>query len=157
MFGTLTSAQIEQVLKNQLVGHLACHAHNRTYIVPISYAYDGQFIYVHTYEGLKIQMMRENPEVCFQVDERADMGNWKSVIAWGHFEELPNGKGRARGIEVLTSRRLPILSSSTTHLGVNWPFSKGEPAEIDGIVFRIALMEKTGRFEQTMHSPYFAE
>ena len=155
MFGTLSAAQIEQVLQTQMMGHLACHAQNRTYIVPISYAYDGQYIYVHTYEGLKIQMMRENPQICFQVDERRDMANWKSVVAWGSFEELTGEKERTYALEVLTNRRLPILSSMTTHLGVNWPFSEEDLMEIDGIVFRIALQEKTGRFEQTVYAPHF--
>lgn len=32
--------------------------------------------------------MRANPEVCSQVDEIDDMANWRSVIAWGRYEEL---------------------------------------------------------------------
>ena len=39
-------------------------------------------------EGKKIEMMRKNPEVCFQVDAIADLLNWESVICWGKFEEI---------------------------------------------------------------------
>ena len=156
MIATLSNEQIEKVLKSQMVGHLACHANNRSYIVPISYAYDGHYIYAHTYEGLKLQMMRQNPSICFQVDERKDMANWKSVVAWGTFEEVMNKEERILGLEVLTSRELPILSSITTHLGASWPFTTSDLSEIDGVVFRIALQEKTGWYEESSHTPYFA-
>ena len=81
MFGSLDKQQIEQVLHHQLVGRIGCHDNGLTYVVPISYAYDGNFIYGHTSEGMKIRIMRKNPNVCFQVDEMENMGNWKSVIA----------------------------------------------------------------------------
>ena len=88
MFGTLNDKEIETLLSNRVVGHLACHVDKRIYVVPISYAYDGNYVYAHTREGMKIDMMRKNPQVCFEVDDLKDMANWKTVIAWGEFEDL---------------------------------------------------------------------
>lgn len=156
MIAQLTTNQIEEVLENQIIGHLACHADGKTYVVPISFAYDGQCIYAHTYEGLKMKMMRKNPEVCFQVDERKNMANWKSVVAWGIFEEITDPAERNKGLEILISRKLPIISSITTHLGANWPFQTEDISKIDGIVFRIVLKEKTGRFEESAYTPAYA-
>jgi nitroimidazol reductase NimA-like FMN-containing flavoprotein (pyridoxamine 5'-phosphate oxidase superfamily) len=28
-------------------------------------------------------MMRANPHVCFEVDHRENLANWRSVVAWG--------------------------------------------------------------------------
>lgn len=51
MFGELTRKEIEEVLARQIVGRIGCHADGRTYIVPISYASDGEFSIVHTAAG----------------------------------------------------------------------------------------------------------
>ena len=154
MFGELTSKQIEEVLHSQVVGRLGCHADNLVYVVPISYAYDGESIYGRTYEGMKIQMMRKNPEICFEVDTMQNMANWQSVIAWGTFEELTDTEGRRKALEQLHARILPVISSATTQLSSEWPFLPADLNSIKGVVFRIRLVKKTGRFE-TGHIPFF--
>ena len=60
MFGTLNSEEIEVLLNNQLIGRIGCNANNTTYVVPISFAYDGEFIYSLTREGMKINIMRHH-------------------------------------------------------------------------------------------------
>ena len=154
MLGHLTPEQIEALLKHQLVGRIACHAHGETYIVPISYAYDGRYIYCHTGAGKKVHMMRTNPSVCFEVEDTKDTANWQSVVLQGIYEELTNTELRSLAIENLLNRYLPVLSSITTHLGEHWPFHPGNEKDIEGIVFRIAIKEKTGRFETSSQSPY---
>ncbi|RYF87527.1 MAG: pyridoxamine 5'-phosphate oxidase family protein [Chitinophagaceae bacterium] len=153
MLGTLDPVQIEDVLTKGMVGRLGCHADGETYIVPISYAYDGQYIYCHTHEGKKTALLRKNPSVCFQVDEMQDMANWKSVIVQGNFEELKEAKQRVSGMQTLLNRYLPVISSMTTHLGRHWPFQPEDINEIDGIVFRISVREKTGKYELGQASP----
>jgi nitroimidazol reductase NimA-like FMN-containing flavoprotein (pyridoxamine 5'-phosphate oxidase superfamily) len=147
MFGKLTSNEIEEVLGEQVVGHLGCHANGVTYVVPVSYAYDGKFLYGRSMEGMKIDFMRKNPIICFQVDIMRDMANWKSIILWGEFEELKDPKTRSFALQKLIERKLPLVSSATTHLSSTWPFPEQNPANIKGIVFRILIKEKTGRFE----------
>jgi uncharacterized protein len=147
MLGSLDSKQIEDVLTRQVVGRIGCSAGGITYVVPISYAYDGEYIYGHTMDGMKIDMMRKNPEVCFEVEDMKDMANWKSVISWGKFEELSDQTDRNKALQILVDRILPLISSQTTHLSPQWPFPADDPESIKGIVFRIRLKEKTGRFE----------
>lgn len=151
MLGKLNDQEIEEVLSRQFVGRIGCHADNTTYIVPISFAYDGVYVYGHTFEGMKINIMRKSPEVCFEVDEMKDMANWKSVIAWGTFEELKEQNDLKAGLKHLSDRVLPFISSETTHLSPLWPFSANDPGSIKGIIFRIHLKKKTGRFEDHGH------
>jgi nitroimidazol reductase NimA-like FMN-containing flavoprotein (pyridoxamine 5'-phosphate oxidase superfamily) len=148
MFGSLQQQEIEEVLTRQYVGRLGCSANGRTYILPISYGFDGNYLYFHAArDGDKIQMMRENPEVCFQTDTTENMASWKSVICWGTFEELTDETERTEALKVLLSRELPIIASQTVKLTPNWPFQPEDFNEIKGIVFRIRITEKTGRFE----------
>jgi nitroimidazol reductase NimA-like FMN-containing flavoprotein (pyridoxamine 5'-phosphate oxidase superfamily) len=156
MIGNLSSEEVEDLIRKQFVGRIGCYDKGLVYVVPTSYAYDDNCIYCHSYEGKKIEMMRKNPQICFQVDEMKDMANWKSVIAWGDFEEITNEEEKIQALKILLKRRLPIPSSITTHLGKTWPFTANGPAvlkEIPGIVFKITLTEKTGKFESSPFSP----
>jgi len=147
MLGTLQPIQIEKVLEQGLVGRIGCHADGKTYVVPLSYAYDGQFIYCHTHEGQKIMIMRKNPNICFEVESMKDMANWESVILQGEFQELKVRTERNQAMQTLLNRYLPMISSVITHLGEHWPFHPDDTTEICGVVFRIKIKEKTGRFE----------
>lgn len=148
MFQNLVEEQIENVISENIIGRLGCQADGKTYVVPVSYAYDGKSIYVRTFEGMKISMMRKNPNVCFQVDSIEDMADWKSVIAWGTFEELTNEEERNEGLKILINRILPGISSETMKLSPVWPFPTDDYTKIEGIVFRIRITEKTGRCEK---------
>jgi uncharacterized protein len=148
MIGTLNNAEIVSFLKSNLVGRIGCSDQNRTYVVPISYAYDNGMVYAHTHEGLKLQMMRNNPLVCFEVDDATETGNWKSVIAWGTFEEIKDQVGKEVAMMQLLGRVLPYVSSCTMRLGANWPFTNEDVSRFEGVFFKIQIGEQSGRFEQ---------
>jgi uncharacterized protein len=65
MLGELTAEQINAVLFNEVVGRIGCHGEGRTYVVPVTYVFDGEAVCAHSAEGLKIRIMRANPDVCF--------------------------------------------------------------------------------------------
>ena len=156
MIGEMKSSEIEALLKSQIIGHLGCNAGGITYVIPISYVYDSEYIYCHALDGMKMKMMRQNPEVCFQTDRMENMANWQSVIAWGKFEEIKTKEERKQGLQKLMDRILPVISSETTHLSPHWPFPPEELGTIKGIVFRIKVQKKTGRFEKSKVETYFA-
>jgi len=149
MLGILNKNQIEELLHGQLVGRLGCCAANKVYIMPISYAYDEGYIYAISREGLKVDVMRKNSSVCFQVDRLVNMSNWQSVIGWGEFEELTESQERNHALEILSKRILPASPSEMTMLSPSWPFQLDGFENIPGVVYRIFLKEKTGRFEQS--------
>lgn len=156
MFGKLNTQEIERLLESQLVGHIGCQYGASVYVVPISYAYDGDYIYCHTQEGMKIDCMRKNPKVCFEVDHQQNMANWESVIAWGEFEELQDTEQRNKALRRLHERILPLIASETVQLSPDWPFPPEEFSEIKGVTFRIRLTEKTGRSEKTHPQAFYA-
>jgi len=156
MFGKLDSEQIEQVLGSQLLGRLGCSNEGVTYVYPVSYAYDGEYVYIHSYEGFKMEIMRKNPRICFEVEEIEDLANWKTVMAWGQFEELVSEQDRALAYKKLHERRLPVLSSETVHIAHEWPFAPDKVETISGLFFRIKLDDKTGKFEKIASQEFFA-
>lgn len=149
MTGLLDDAQIERLLRSEWIGRLGCHARERTYVVPVTYVYDGTAIYGQTGKGLKIEMMRENPKVCFEIDHSPDIASWESVIVHGRYEELQDEAADA-AVATLIGR----LSKLRTSEGRTPPHGAGriEVGTEDAgprveIVYRIVVDERSGRFE----------
>lgn len=131
MIGKLYRDEVEDLLHRRHVGHLACVADGRPYVVPIAYAYAGGAIYGHTLPGRKFTALRADPRVCFEVVERADGAAWGSVMAEGVYEELTDPAERQAALRLLA--------------GV-WPTAVPPTDDAPGVVFRLRLTEKTGRF-----------
>lgn len=143
MLGELSHTEVEQILHDGLIGRIGCHAYGKTYVVPITYAYDGSYVYAHSAEGMKIHMMRANPHICFEVDAMDDLANWESVVAWGTFEEL-HGEQARKALELLVEQIAPRIEGppgASVH-----PNSATQPV----VLYRILLEEKTGRFERRL-------
>jgi uncharacterized protein len=148
MLGQLDADEIDQVLQSEVVGRLGCHSDGRTYVVPITYVYDSGAIIGRSADGQKLQMMRKNPHICFEVDRVDDLANWRSVIAWGRFEEL-TGVDADRGLACLFGKLLPLTARSETSQTPKdlTHEQRARVGELKAVVFRIHLTEKTGRFE----------
>ena len=90
-------------------GHLACARDNRPYVVPMNYAFDGQFLYFFTTECTKTEIMDANHEVCFQVEEVLDAARWRSVMVTGRAERLAQPADVERAMQLVT-RHNPTLT-----------------------------------------------
>ena len=135
----MSADEIDAVLRAQTLARLACQESGRPYIVPIAYAFDGEAVIVHSIEGEKVRIMRENPRVCFQVDAIDGMTTWRSVIGWGDFEELRGAEAR----DALRSLIGRLLPPGAVPEGSD-PFAP--PGLEDRVVmFRVKLTERSGR------------
>ncbi|PIQ76962.1 hypothetical protein COU78_06595 [Candidatus Peregrinibacteria bacterium CG10_big_fil_rev_8_21_14_0_10_49_24] len=88
MIRDLSKQEVTELLTLEKYGHLACCLHDRPYVVPTTYAYDGKHIYIYTHSGQKVDMMRKNPTVCLQVENVSSQSIWKSALVYGMYEEL---------------------------------------------------------------------
>lgn len=148
MIATLSPGQIEQLLHEQVVGRIGCHARGRTYVVPTTYAYIDGAVICHTGNGLKVRMMRENPEVCFEVEDLRHLPRWSSVVALGRYEEL-RGDDAERALDQLVAR---LGATPPAPTAMPWQ-GAGTMEAVSGasrpeIMFRIVLTEKSGRRDQ---------
>jgi nitroimidazol reductase NimA-like FMN-containing flavoprotein (pyridoxamine 5'-phosphate oxidase superfamily) len=148
MLGELMSREVEHLLHTQWVARLGLHAEGKTYVVPINYTYDGTAVYGHSNDGLKLRLMRANPEVCVEVDHVENLANWKSVIAWGRFEEL-HGKAAIDAMQLLVARFTPLMATHATTPTHGRPSASETDSSVPhAAVFRIVLEKRTGRFER---------
>ncbi|MEO1049172.1 MAG: pyridoxamine 5'-phosphate oxidase family protein [Bacteroidota bacterium] len=148
MTGQLSNSQIDTLLESCSLGRLGCYAQNTVYVVPVSYAFEGEYVYSHTREGMKVNMMRENPDVCFEVDQIDNMANWRSAILWGKYEELA-GHDREEALQKICNRFVPITTSIYS-LPAKDIHAKdiASVAKLKEVVFRIKIEKRSGRFEK---------
>ena len=135
MIGTMTAEEIETTLQCQRIGRLGCSADDRPYVVPINYLYDGTCVYSYSMLGRKIDVMRAQPRVCFQVDEITGPSNWRSIVADGLYEEVTDEAERRQALQRLAP-------------GTGQPVARTLDAGGRLVVFRLRLGEKSGRFER---------
>jgi nitroimidazol reductase NimA-like FMN-containing flavoprotein (pyridoxamine 5'-phosphate oxidase superfamily) len=91
---------IDRIIGKAQVCRLGLCKDKMPYIVPVSFGYDGQFIYFHTAtEGMKIDFIASNNQVCFEfehdvriIPNDAAACKWTfsfySAIGFGIVEEL---------------------------------------------------------------------
>jgi len=149
MLGELREYQVEELLKSAAVGRIGCHSGGITYIVPVNFVYEDSAVYAHSAAGMKIDMMRQNPEVCFQVDNIRNMGSWQSVIAWGRFEEITDLEEKQCIMQKLTDRIMNLMNIETNHPSHGITELESDiGTRVELIVYKIVLTKKTGRYEK---------
>ena len=139
--GFLSSEDSIKLLANGKYAHLACQADGELYLVPITYIFDDNYIYCHSSPGKKIELMRKNPNICIQVEEKKDSLCWESVITWGKFEEL-------KGAEATKVAKQLIKKFGETGLRDSDSLESQLSTQLEmAILFRMKIDKITGRYE----------
>jgi nitroimidazol reductase NimA-like FMN-containing flavoprotein (pyridoxamine 5'-phosphate oxidase superfamily) len=107
-------------------------------VVPISYLFEGDAIYVHSMPGRKIKMLRANPRACLQVDDIKSTYDWKSVLAFGNFAEVTDKVERGH-LLVRLFNHFPHLTPVESRMEGNVE---------QAIVFRIEIDSISGIYEK---------
>lgn len=136
MIATLSDSQARELLQSAGVARLGCIVNGEPYITPINYNFEDDCIYSHSLAGLKIAALRSNPRACVQVDEVDSDLHWKSVLAFGNFEEIVK---RSERTEILSKllKRFPMLTPVESAIA-------GDGGALEVIVFRIRIDRVTG-------------
>jgi len=109
----------EEVLKEILSGAVICRVAmmdgNLPYIIPFNYGYKEGCIFIHSApEGKKIDLLRQNNRVCFEVEETAELikgekacawtTRYRSVVGYGNVEILSDEKSKQLGLELIMAQ-----------------------------------------------------
>lgn len=92
--------EIAAILEKCPVGHLALSDGDRAYVVPLNFAWrtaEGKTtLYFHcAKEGRKIDLIRKNPNACFEADCSFSLVKGSSACRWSALFESVIGEGRA--------------------------------------------------------------
>lgn len=116
-------SRIEDILGKEKICRVAFFDNPYPYMIPLCYGYEDGAIYFHGFrEGHKIDCIRENRNVCFEVDadievvENADPCEWtvkyRSVVGFGRATILESPEEKRHGLDVIVrqfaGRTLPF-------------------------------------------------
>lgn len=82
-FRQMREAEIRALLRRHHAGRIAFGFKEQVDIEPISYAFNGRWLYARTAFGTKLIQMKHNPWVAFEVDEVDGPFDWRSVVVHG--------------------------------------------------------------------------
>jgi len=142
MLRDLSPEVTDYLLRSQFFGRIGCAADGKVLVVPVCYLFDGQAIYGQTHEGTKTGLLRQNPAVCFEVDEVSSPSCWRSVVVQGIYEEL-QGDERLYAEQQLGPGRLAPNKANAMSGAATPNAAESAPT----IVYRIRILSKTGRSE----------
>jgi nitroimidazol reductase NimA-like FMN-containing flavoprotein (pyridoxamine 5'-phosphate oxidase superfamily) len=133
---TLSEDEGRALLSTRGIGRLGCVDNGEPYVVPINYVFDEGSVYSHSLPGRKIEALRAHRRACLQVDDIKSDFEWRSVIAFGNFEEIRAPSDR-RSILGKLLARFPLLTPVESVMTT-------DTSEPNSIVFRIRIDRITG-------------
>ncbi|RTE55225.1 flavin mononucleotide-binding protein [Arenibacter aquaticus] len=147
MFKDLNTEACKHLLDANYIGRIGYISKNNADIIPITYYYDADQHSIISYsgEGFKIDAMRKNESVSFQVDEIESVNQWKSVLLYGTFEELSGSDAKrllhkfSEGVKKNISKK---ENASPKFIG---EFSSKLSAIGSPVVYRINISGMTGK------------
>lgn len=112
-----TMAKAGEVLATAQVGYLAMTDEDGPYVVPVSFAYDGEKIHFHGGEGKKAAALAREPRVCLAATTtpRAVKGDkpcaynfeYRSVLAFGRVRLLDKEGERDAALRAIIAKYHP--------------------------------------------------
>jgi uncharacterized protein len=111
----LNKEDSQEILREGFYGRLATAVDDKPYIVPVNYAYVEDRIFIHcNKKGRKLDNIRSNPNVCFEVSEPhklvknrkpCDFGvRFSSILAFGSAEIVEDEDQKAMAVRAIVQK-----------------------------------------------------
>jgi len=106
---------LEQLLMQARICRLGLYDGKWPYVVPVNIGYNAGHLYFHSSrKGKKMEILRDNPNVCFEVDSDVEMvtgelpcdytTNYKSVIGFGTAVVIEDEAEKLDGLRIIMRR-----------------------------------------------------
>ena len=141
-------AQIRQILDTAKVLHLGLSVNDEPYVVPMNYSYcleEGKLVlYLHSaLQGKKLDMLRSNPKVFFELDCDRMPFEGKVPCQYGLVYSSVMGRGTARIIEDAEEKKEAMSILMKTQTGKDFTFEDRLVSIV--AVIRIDVSEYTAK------------
>jgi len=138
-------ATIEGIIRKGQVCHLALSENGRPYIVPLCFGYEDNNLYFHTArEGKKLDILRKNNNVCFEIDTDHELVKSKEACGYTMKYQSVIGFGKATLIEDIESKRkaFDIIMQNYSDGSFEYP---AEAIKNTVIIIRVEIESMTGK------------
>jgi len=129
-------AVLVRMLSSEAVMRLAVNSDGQPYIVPVNFGYRDNALYFHSAkEGMKIEALKQNPRVCFEVERGSEVlqaqtacgfgTRYRSIIGYGVARILESAEEKKYALSVMMEKYATGNSASgmPAHAGT-WDFDR---------------------------------
>jgi nitroimidazol reductase NimA-like FMN-containing flavoprotein (pyridoxamine 5'-phosphate oxidase superfamily) len=138
-------AAIKSIIAKSTVCRLALSEDDRPYIVPLCFGYEDNALYFHTArEGKKIDILKKNNRVCFEVDCDHELVTNETACKWSMKYRSVVGSGEASLIDDPEAKR-KALDSIMQHYGGR-PSDYSAAATDKMLIIKVEIESMTGKY-----------
>jgi hypothetical protein len=136
---------VRAIMKEARVCRLGLADNGMPYVVPMNFGLGENCLYLHcAAEGLKLDILRKNDRVCFEMDLLREIKKGPEACGWSARYESVIGFGRAVFLSEPEEKRRG-LDRIMDHYGAAGPFSYPEEVLAKTEVIRIDIERITGK------------
>lgn len=135
---------IETILKDERVCRIGLCDWEKAYVVPMIFGYQDGYLYLHSAtEGKKIDLLRMNNQICFEIESGVEVIPGEIPCNWGIKYNSVIGFGKAYFLEEPDEKKkgLDIIMRKFTKENQNYPEEMLNKTE----VIKVVIEEMTGK------------
>ena len=135
---------IEEIILRSKVCKLAMCDRNQPYVVPLCFGFKDNTLYFHSApEGKKIEILKKNPNVCFEFEIFSQVIQSAKACKWGMKYQSVIGYGKASFITDEDSKRraFDIIMNQYAH----GSFLYEDASFTSAIIIKVEIESMTGK------------
>lgn len=136
--------ELEKIINGSQICRLAMVDGDVPYIIPLNFGYrDGTLFFHSAPEGRKIDLIRVNPNVCFEMDELVRFKKAKLACDWGIEYKSVIGTGKAELVNNLEEKTDALNVIMAQYSGR--PFGYPDDMLKKTTVIKVSVAQMTGK------------
>lgn len=137
-------AGINDILSRAMVCRLGLCDGDMPYVVPVCFGFEDGALYFHcAKEGKKLDILRKNDNVCFEVDIDCEMKKEGQACDWGMKYKSVVGFGKAVFVEDVELKRKGLDVIMRQYSGGSFEYSVDAVENI--VVIKVEIESMTGK------------
>ncbi|MEE8546603.1 MAG: pyridoxamine 5'-phosphate oxidase family protein [bacterium] len=137
-------SEMEEIINNSTVCRLAMTDGDRPYLIPLCFGYrDGSIFFHSAPQGRKIDILKNNPNVCFAFDIDQEVTAAERACGWSMRYRSVVGFGKARIVEEGDDKRKALEIIMENYSAGEHFFDDSEISTV--LIIRVDIEEMTGK------------
>jgi len=139
-------SKIETIIARATVCRLAMVDGNRPYVVPLCFGYQDDTLFFHSANtGKKLELLRGNNRVCFELDVDCKVISGDKACDWGMHYQSVIGHGRAAFLEDPAAKQRALDIIMQQYAGSDNAFDYEDSALGHTVVFQVRVESMTAK------------
>jgi nitroimidazol reductase NimA-like FMN-containing flavoprotein (pyridoxamine 5'-phosphate oxidase superfamily) len=136
--------EIEAIIQKATVCRVGLSENNVPYVVPVNFGYEDNCLYFHSApEGKKIETIKKNSNVCFEMDVDQEVVRAETPCNWGVKYRSVIGFGKALLVDDLEEKRRALNIIVEHYSDDSYEYPENDVRKV--AIIRIEIHSMTGK------------